>query len=97
MYGNCLGGGLAGVLMVFSGCLKGVWMVFGGYLWMHVWYVRCLDVSEGQVWISQVRIGEARTGQDRCLAGISRVSGGYLWDVRMVCEVSRCIRRVSQD
>ena len=27
----------------------------------------------------------------RCLEGVIRVSGGYLWDVRMVCGVSRCI------
>ena len=69
---------------------------------MFVWYNGYLDVSEGQVRTSQVRIGKIRTGQvktgqDRCLAGVLRVSGGYLWDVRMVCEVSRCIRRASQD
>ena len=47
------------------------------------WYMRCLDVSVGQVRASQVRIDKARTGQvgtgqDRCLACVLRVSGGCL-------------------
>ena len=39
----------------------------------------------------------------RCLDGVWRVSevlivfGGYLWDVRMVCGVSTCSLRKSQD
>ena len=96
MSGRCL----KAVCRVSQRCLEGI---YG----MSEWYVRCLDVSEGQVRSSQVRIGKARTGQvragqDRCLAGVFRVSrgclkgvwivsGGYLWDVCMVCEVSRCI------
>ena len=32
---------------------------------MPEWYVRCLDVYEGQVRTSQVRIREVRTGQVR--------------------------------
>ena len=32
---------------------------------MSEWYVRCLDVSEGQVRTSLVRIGKVRTGQVR--------------------------------
>ena len=78
-----------GVCRVPPRCLEGI---YG----MSEWYVRGLDVSEGQVRTSQVRIGKARTGQvrtvqDRCVAGVLRVSGGYLLDVRMVWEVSRCI------
>ena len=50
-----------------------------GIYGMPEWYVRCLDVSEGQVRSSQVRIGkvrtsQVRTGQDRCLEGIWKVS-----------------------
>ena len=59
-----------------------------GIYGMSKWYVRCLDVSEGQVRTSQVRIGKARTGQDRCLEGALRVSGGCLkgvWRVSMGC------------
>ena len=53
---------------------------------MSEWYVRCLDLSEGQVRTSQVRTGQVRTGQDRCLAGVLRVSGGCI----------KCVSRVSQ-
>ena len=42
-------------------CLKGVWMesqrCLEGIYGMSEWYVRCLDVSEGQIRTSQVRIG----------------------------------------
>ena len=66
------GGCLAGVLKVSQKYLQGI---YG----MSEWYLRCLDVSEGQVKTSQVRIGKARTGQvrtgqDRCLKGVWRVS-----------------------
>ena len=85
MSGRCL----KAVCRVSQRCLEGI---YG----MSEWYVRCLDVSEGQVRSSQVRIdkvrtSQVRTGQDRCLEGVSKVSGGYLWEVRMVYEVSRCI------
>ena len=47
-------------------CLKGVWRVSQRYLEgiyrMSEWYVRYLDVSEGIVRTSQVRIGKVRTG-----------------------------------
>ena len=69
-------------------CLEGI---YG----MSEWYVMCLDVSQGQVRTSQVRIGKATTGQDRCLAGVLGVSGGCLkgvWRVSIgcprVCELS---------
>ena len=68
--GRCL----KGVCRVSQGCLEGI---YG----LSEWYVMCLNLSEGQVRTNQVRIGKVRTGQDRCLAGVSRVSGGYLWDV----------------
>ena len=42
------------------------------------WYVRCLDVSEGQVRTRQVRIGKVRTGQARCLEGAGQESQGCL-------------------
>ena len=45
-----------------------------GIYGMPEWYVRCLDVSEGQVRTSQVRIGKVKTGPDRCLAGVWQVS-----------------------
>ena len=62
------GGGLGGVLRLSGRCLEGT---YG----MSEWYVRCLDVSQGQVRTSQVRIGkvrtgQVRTGQDRCLEGV---------------------------
>ena len=55
-----------------GGCLEGV---YG----MPEWYVRCLDVSEGQARSSQVRIGKVMTGQvktghGRCLEGVWQVS-----------------------
>ena len=96
MHRNCL----EGVWQVSGGFLNCVWRVsqrcLEGIYGMSEWYVRCLDASEVQVRTSQVRIGKAttgqvRTGQDRCLAGVLRVSVGYIMDVRMVCEVSRCI------
>ena len=54
MYGRCL----KGVCRVSKRCLEGIYGMFE-------WYVRCLDVSEGQVRTSQVRIGKVRTGQVR--------------------------------
>ena len=58
-----------GVLKVSDRCLKGVCSVsqrcLKGIYGMSEWYVRCLDVSEGQVRTSQVR-----TGQDRCLEDV---------------------------
>ena len=54
---------------------------------MSEWYVMCLDVSEGQVRTSPVRIGKVRTGQSKgrsrqmsggCLAGVLRVFVGCL-------------------
>ena len=63
-------------------CLKGVWRVsqrcLEGIYGMSEWYMRCLDVYEGQVWSSQVRIGkvrtsQVRTGQDRCQDGVWKV------------------------
>ena len=82
MSGRCL----KAVCRVSQRCLEGI---YG----MSEWYVRCLDVSEGQVRTSQIRIGKARTGQvrtgqDRCLEGASRVSGGCLkgvWRVSIGC------------
>ena len=82
MSGRCL----KAVCRVSQRCLEGI---YG----MSEWYVRCLDVSEGQVRSSQVRIGKARagqvwTGQARCLEGALRVSGGSLkgvWRVSMGC------------
>ena len=66
-------------------CFKGVCSVSQRYLegiyGMSEWYIRCLDVYEGQVRTSQVRIGKVRTGQDRCLADVLRVSGGCLKDI----------------
>ena len=50
-------------------CLEGI---YG----MPKWYVRCLDVSEGQVRTSQVRISKVRSGQLRI--GVWRVSGRCL-------------------
>ena len=77
---------LNAVSRVSQRCLEGI---YG----MSEWYVRCLDVSEGQVRNSKVRIGKARTGQvrtgqDRCPEGALRVSGGCLkgvWRVSMGC------------
>ena len=47
------GGCLAGALWMFGGCLEGVLRVFqmclDGIYGMSEWYLRCLDVSEGQV------------------------------------------------
>ena len=56
------------VLWVSEGnCLKGVWKVPGGCLegiyGMPKWYAGCLEVSEGQVRTSEVRIGQVRTSQ----------------------------------
>ena len=87
------------MLKTSCGCLEGVWKLSGGCLagglrvsvcslegiyGMPKWYMRCLDVSEGQVRTSQVRIGkvrtgqvrtvQVRTGQDRCLEGVWQVS-----------------------
>ena len=45
-----------------------------GIYGMPEWYVRCLDVSEGQVRTSQVRISKVRSGQLRI--GVWQVSGG---------------------
>ena len=57
---------------------------------MSEWYVRCLDVSEGQVKDKSSK-DRSRQVSGGCLAVVLRVSGGYPWDVRMVCELSRCI------
>ena len=86
-------GCLEGIWKLSGRCLEGVSKVSGccleGFYGMFEWYVRCLDVSEGQVRTSQIRIGKARTGQvrtgqDRCLAGVLRVSRGCLKCVWMV-------------
>ena len=48
-------------------CLKGVWRVskgcLEGVLRVYVWYVGCLDISEGKVRTGKVKIGQVRTGQ----------------------------------
>ena len=62
MSGRCL----EIVWRVSGRCLKGVSNVSGwcleGIYGMSEWYVMCLDLSEGQVRINQVRIRKFRTG-----------------------------------
>ena len=63
---------LKAVCRVSQRCLEGI---YG----MSEWHVRCLDVSEGQVMTSQVRICKVRTGQvSGCLEGDWKLSRGYL-------------------
>ena len=72
---------LEGVSRVSGRCLEGIYS-------MSEWYVRCLDVSEGQFRTSQVRTGQVRTGQDRCMESVWQVSGGCLkgvWRVYIGC------------
>ena len=95
------------MLDISCGCLEGVWkfsgeclagvlrvsqMCLNGAYGMSEWYVKCLDVSEGQVRTSQVRIGKTktgqiRTGQDMCLAGVLRVSGGCYEQIELIHHI----------
>ena len=40
----------------------------------HIEQRECLDVPEGKVRTSQVKIDKVRTGEDRCLEGVWKVS-----------------------
>ena len=83
MSGGCLEGvsRVSVVCRVSQRCLEGI---YG----MSEWYVRCQDVSEGQVRTSKVRIDKVNTGaymvSGRCLKGVRRLSVEYSNDMQGV-------------